>query len=309
MICLTALLIFGILGIFSATYRQLAKEAFDCVFRRVTFRKCESGFDKKLKAKITGKMMAQSPDTAGFIFRHFEVLSLVFTILFIVSFGYSVYAVYNYAAYDNCYGPNSDKICELSEISPGTTVIATTLAENLTYPDFTNSPKLGNVNAKIVVIEFGSHSSSSTKSAQEMIKKLLKEYKGRILYVWKDFPDPDKLDLAVNAEAARCAGEQGKYWEYHELLFEKQGEIGMKDTMLLEALATELNLNQQQFNACVESRKYRGIIKKDFEDSLKADISETSTFLVNKKVLVSPASYKILESVVDAELKQSCPIN
>ena len=60
MFCLIALIIFSILGIFSATHRQLAKEALDCVFRRVTLRPCNTGFDKKVKGKVIGKLLNKS---------------------------------------------------------------------------------------------------------------------------------------------------------------------------------------------------------------------------------------------------------
>lgn len=54
MLCLVALIVFSILGIFSLSYRQLAKEALDCVFRRMTFRSCNTGFQEKVRAKVSG---------------------------------------------------------------------------------------------------------------------------------------------------------------------------------------------------------------------------------------------------------------
>ncbi len=111
MICLIALVAFGILGIFSAKYRQLAKEAFNCVFRRITLRRCETGFDKRMKAKITGKVMPRSPKTAGFVFRHFEAISWAFTILMIASIVLSAQGVYNYAVYGNCNGRYNNGFC------------------------------------------------------------------------------------------------------------------------------------------------------------------------------------------------------
>ncbi len=64
MFCLIALIVFSILGIFSATHRKLAKEAFDCVFRRITLRPCNTGFDQKIKGKIIGKLLNKSPKLA-----------------------------------------------------------------------------------------------------------------------------------------------------------------------------------------------------------------------------------------------------
>lgn len=94
-VCLLALFVFGFMAIFSATYRPAAKEALNCVFRRMTLRKCDTGFDKKIKAKIAGKLMAKHPKAAQFIFKHFEVLSWTFTILLFASIAWAVWGLYH----------------------------------------------------------------------------------------------------------------------------------------------------------------------------------------------------------------------
>ena len=66
MICILAMVVFGIMGIFSASHRKLAKEAFDCVFRMITFRPCNSTFDQRMKGKIVGKLINKSPRMSGF---------------------------------------------------------------------------------------------------------------------------------------------------------------------------------------------------------------------------------------------------
>src|SRR3990167_5657795 len=73
MICILALIVFGILGIFSVKYRIIAKEAFDCVFRRITFRKCTSGLDIRLKAQITGNLMKKAPNIATKVYKNFKI--------------------------------------------------------------------------------------------------------------------------------------------------------------------------------------------------------------------------------------------
>ncbi len=102
MICVIALIVFGILGIFSATHREYATEAFDCVFRRVTLRPCQTGFDKKMRGKIVGKLFVRSPKAAGLVHKHFEVISWFFTILMLTSFAYSAYSGYNLVVLGTC---------------------------------------------------------------------------------------------------------------------------------------------------------------------------------------------------------------
>jgi hypothetical protein len=107
MICLVALFVFAVLGLFSAKYRSLAKEAFNCVFLRMTLRPCDTGFDRKMKMKLVGKLMTKNRKIAGFVFRHFEVLSWVFTLLFFASLLTFAKGTYNFAVYGSCE-PHSD---------------------------------------------------------------------------------------------------------------------------------------------------------------------------------------------------------
>ncbi|MBR9679827.1 MAG: hypothetical protein GOU99_02125 [Candidatus Altiarchaeota archaeon] len=111
MICILALVVFGILGIFSATHRKLALEAFECVFKKIRLQPCDSGLDKRLKSQITGKLMRKHPKMARFGYRHFEAVSLILTIIMIVSFVYSGLGIYNFVAYGNCNGESSQEAC------------------------------------------------------------------------------------------------------------------------------------------------------------------------------------------------------
>lgn len=105
MICILALVVFSVLGVFSIKYRKLATEAFDCVFRRVTLRPCETGFDQRMRAKILGKLLVRSPGTAKMVKQHFELISWTFTIIMLASLVLTATSVYNLAAYGNCDGP------------------------------------------------------------------------------------------------------------------------------------------------------------------------------------------------------------
>ncbi len=116
MICLIALVVFAVLGIFSAKYRDYAREAFDCVFRRLTLRKCQTSFDKKMKMKLTGKIMKQNPKAGGFVFKHFEAISWIFTLLMFLSLAYSAVSIYNFVVYNNCEGPDAIGPCVYNDL-------------------------------------------------------------------------------------------------------------------------------------------------------------------------------------------------
>lgn len=102
------MLVFGVMSVFSASHRPIAKEAFDCVFRRVTFRSCQSGLDVKLKSKLVGFFMRRNSKFARPLYKYFEVISWIFVLIFFISLFLSAQAVYNLVAYDNCAGPNAD---------------------------------------------------------------------------------------------------------------------------------------------------------------------------------------------------------
>src|SRR3972149_2220833 len=126
MICFIALIVFGILGIFSVKYRAIAKEALECTFLKMTFRPCRSRLDERLKAHISGGLMRRSPKAGMWIFRNFEILSWIFTILLVASMAYTAFSTYNYIQYGNCNGPDSGGFCIYDTLAADTCSVADT---------------------------------------------------------------------------------------------------------------------------------------------------------------------------------------
>lgn len=308
MICFIALIVFGILAIFSASYRPLAKEAFDCVLRRVTLRKCTTGLDKRLKAEITGKIMRKSQGIARFTYKHFELLSWIFVILFFASLGYSIYSGYNYVRYGNCYGPEeSGYFCPYSAFTQSSTNIKTNYTGEIVFPSIDDDPSIGQKGSSVVIIEFGCYMCHYTREAEPIVKELLKKYEGKILYVYRDFPISERhANADWHSEAANCALEQGKFWQYHEKLFEMQEICGTAEDHieLLKEFAKEIGLNETRFNECLDSRKYREEVIKDFNDGIKAGVRGTPTFFINNRTIVGPKPIAAFEKIIDEELKK-----
>lgn len=100
-ICIIAMVVFAIMGIFSAAYRKLAKEAFECTFRMITFRPCKTKLDERIRARLTSKLM-KTPKIAKFLYKNFNVLSWSFVIIFFASLGYSSYSIYNLIVHGTC---------------------------------------------------------------------------------------------------------------------------------------------------------------------------------------------------------------
>jgi thiol-disulfide isomerase/thioredoxin len=128
--CLIALVVLAVLSLFSAKYRKWAKEAFDCVARRLTFRACTTSFNEKVRATITSALMKRHMGLARFAHKHFEAISWVFTIIMFVSLAYTAYGFYNLATVGTCdpsnpencvFNPGGDPnrvICAFDDLQP-----------------------------------------------------------------------------------------------------------------------------------------------------------------------------------------------
>ena len=81
-VCIAALIVFGFLSIFSVKYRPLAKEAFECVFKLIRLKPCDSEFDQKVKSKVTAKLLRKNTTIAKFTYKNFKLISLFFVVLF-----------------------------------------------------------------------------------------------------------------------------------------------------------------------------------------------------------------------------------
>jgi len=101
-LCLVALVVFSVMSLGSAKYRPLAKEAFKCFTKTLTFSPCDMAFEQRVKAKVTAKLLKVFPTFARFFYWNFKFFAWLFTISFFVSLGYTIYAFYNFAVYGSC---------------------------------------------------------------------------------------------------------------------------------------------------------------------------------------------------------------
>lgn len=310
MICIIALVVFGILAVFSASHRPLAKEAFECVFLRLTLRQCRTGLDTRLKSQIVGSVMSKSPFLARILYQHFEIFSWALVLLTVVSLGYAIYGGYNYYLYGNCYGPEyTGGFCIYNALEgESVTELQTQSEGEIEKPTPDTDPSIGLSNAKATVIEFGCYSCPYSRQAQPIVQELLDKYKDKIRFVYRDFPVDDIHKTAtLFAESANCALEQNQFWKYHDALFTTQEVCAQENEdplVHIFTIAKETGLDIGQFKTCLESREYKEEVQKDFNDGIKAGVHGTPTFFINGRMIIGPKPIRAFEKIIDEELSK-----
>jgi len=135
----------------------------------------------------------------------------------------------------------------------------------------------------VTIIEFSDFACPFCQQSVAGLKKAAAQYPDKLKIVFRDYPlHENSVELAL---AARCAGEQNKFWEMHDLLFANQDELtvtGDELTAALQALAVSLKLDSDQFANCRETQKYLAQIRQDFEDGEKLQIDGTPTWFINE---------------------------
>ena len=117
--------------------------------------------------------------------------------------------------------------------------------------------------------------------------------------MFKDFPLPNHPDAPKAAEAARCAGEQGKYWEMHDRIFAVQQTMGVP---VLKQHAAGLKLDTAKFDQCLDSGKYADVVAKDLKYGESIGVQSTPTMYVNGRAVVGAQPYEYFVAIIDEEL-------
>ncbi len=163
----------------------------------------------------------------------------------------------------------------------------------------------GNRDAKITLIEYADFECPACKIySTEVMNKLTDEYKGDLRIVFRHFPLPQHKKAVDAAKAAEAAGRQGKFWEMHDLLYEKQeewsGDGNYKDKF--KEYANSLSLDMSKFENDLGSDETSRSIKNDETDGYTLHINETPTFFVNGKKADVKNGYPDLKKAIDNAL-------
>jgi len=161
----------------------------------------------------------------------------------------------------------------------------------------------GSPDAPVTIVEFADFQCPYCQSVQSTLKAVMEKYKGKVRLGFRDFPlRPIHPQAQQAAEAARCAAEQGKFWEYHDLLYTNQVRL---DSGSLREHARGLGLDVEAFEACTASGKFKSQIDNDLQSGSIAGVSGTPAFYINGFMLVGAQPVAAFESMIESALAEN----
>jgi protein-disulfide isomerase len=165
-------------------------------------------------------------------------------------------------------------------------------------PVTANDPTRGS--GSIEVVEFSDFECPFCQKAQPMIREMLAKYEGKVKLVWKDFPLPNHHHAVPAAIAARCAQDQGKFWEYHDVLFANQQALTSRD---LRLHAGTVGLDLAAFDGCLSAGRHQDALAAVLDSAESHLVEATPTFLVNGRLVQGAVPLYELAAIIDEELE------
>ena len=166
-----------------------------------------------------------------------------------------------------------------------------------------DDPSIGSASAPVTLIEFSDFQCPFCQRVVPTLKQVKQTYGDKVRVVWKDFPLTQIHPQAFKAgEAGHCAGDQGKFWEYHDRLFANQQALQPND---LKQYAADLGLDAKVFAACLDSSKYGERVRDGVAEGSRLGVNSTPTIYINGRVLSGAQPYEVFVSVIDEELSKA----
>ena len=163
-----------------------------------------------------------------------------------------------------------------------------------------DAPSLGPDDAPVVIVEFSAYGCPYCKRFHdETLPSILENYGSVVRYVYRDMPTVNPQVSFAAAMAARCAREQGKFWEYHHALFAAQDRLSDET---LRALAAEVGLDTGAFDECLSSNRHYDAVNADFFDGAIAGVTTTPNFFINGTLYTGAQPYSFFQEVIEREL-------
>jgi protein-disulfide isomerase len=165
-----------------------------------------------------------------------------------------------------------------------------------------SDPVKGPATAPITIVEYSDFQCPYCARVNPTLDQVRKEYGDKVKIVFKDFPLPNHTEAPKAAEAAHCAGEQGKYWELHDRLFANQQALQVP---ALKQHAEAIGLDMNAFNQCFDSGKHAARVSANLKSGEALGVASTPTLYVNGRPVVGAQSFEYFKTVIDEELARA----
>ena len=163
-----------------------------------------------------------------------------------------------------------------------------------------DDPSLGPDDAPVVIVEFSDYQCPYCQIwHQQVFPQIVQAYGDQVRFVYRDLPIPGHPQALPAAIAANCAGEQGSYWQFHDRLFSGVYDLGRS---AYEMYAQELNLDVEEFTACLDSGRNQTEPQQDYQDAQRIGVNSTPTFVINGQIVVGAQPFEAFQSVIDDAL-------
>ena len=186
-----------------------------------------------------------------------------------------------------------------------------TITLNLVEPalarelDGGGSPALGAVKPPVTIVEFSDFECRFCRDVQATLKQVLESYAHDVRLVFKHLPLEGHRNALPAARAAYCAGEQDRFWQFHDALF----AAGSLSPGVFDRIAEEIGLGLPRFKACLSSEQSRAAVIRDMETARSFRIDSTPSFLINGKLIKGALSFADFQQIIERELKQTSSRN
>ncbi len=160
-------------------------------------------------------------------------------------------------------------------------------------------PPFGDAKAPITIVEFSDYECPFCKRAEPTVKEVLKFYGDKVRLAYRDFPLPNHTNARPASEAAYCANEQGKFWQYHDKVM-AASDLSAAN---LKALAQTAGLDEKKFDECVSADRFEAKINEDITAGEAAGVSGTPAFFINGRMMDGAQPLEKFKEVIDEELE------
>jgi protein-disulfide isomerase len=181
----------------------------------------------------------------------------------------------------------------------GSAVRVTLEPPRYTVPTTAADPVRGNAAAPVTIVEFSDFQCPFCARVNPTLDRVRQTYGDRVKIVFKDYPLANHPQAPKAAEAARCAGEQNKFWEMHDAMFANQRAL---EVPALKQTARAIGLNGAAFDSCLDSAKYEATVRAGTELGEKMGVNSTPTLYINGRPLIGAMPFENFKQVIDEEL-------